>query len=321
MTRVLQENWQPRGIENLEPQAWRALREAGCACVVAGPGAGKTEFLAQRAVYLLETGTCRPPHRILAISFKSDAAHNLTMRVRQRCPPELAGRFVSITFDAFTKSLLDRFASAVPPQWRPTRPYDIVFRSRRQVSEFLDLTRLGAPVSWQEAIAGLGAEDFESRYVGRYRLPLARIEPQSGVDYAINHWWLARIPKRARSLLTFVCVNRLAELLLRANPHIRRALRATYPFVFVDEFQDTTYAQYDFLLSAFADSRTVVTAVGDDKQRIMGWAGARLDAFQRFEEDFRAVRIPLLFNFRSSLRAGSGNLNIWYKCIFCLTAA
>src|SRR3546814_19666322 len=64
----------------------------------------------------------------------------------------------------------------------------------------------------------------------------------------------------------------LAELLLRANPHIRRALRATYPFVFVDEFQDTTYAQYDFLLSAFADGQTTVTAVGDDKQRIMAWA-------------------------------------------------
>lgn len=300
MTRVLPENWRPRGIEDLEPQAWRALRQAGCACVVAGPGAGKTEFLAQRAVYLLETGTCPPPYRVLAISFKSDAADNLAARVRQRYPPELAGRFVSLTFDAFTKGLVDRFTTAVPPQCRPTRPYDIVFPTRRQVDEFLVLTRLGAPAPWQAAIAGLGAGDFESRYVGSHRLPLARVEPQSGVDYAIDRWWQGQIHERARSSLTFVSINRMAELLLRANPHIRRALRATYPFVFVDEFQDTTYAQYDFLLSAFADGGTVVTAVGDDKQRIMGWAGARLDAFQRFEADFGAVRIPLLFNFRSS---------------------
>jgi superfamily I DNA/RNA helicase len=123
--------------------------------------------------------------------------------------------------------------------------------------------------------------------------PLARVEPQSGVDYAIDHWWQGQIRERARSSLAFVSINRLAELLLRANPHIRRALRATYPFVFVDEFQDTTYAQYDFLLSAFADGRTVVTAVGDNKQRIMAWAGARVDAFQRFEADFAALRIPL----------------------------
>lgn len=78
--------------------------------MVAGPGAGKTEFLAQRAVYLLETGACTP-YQVLAISFKSDAADNLAARVR-RCPPELAGRFVSHTFDAFTKGLVDRVTTA-----------------------------------------------------------------------------------------------------------------------------------------------------------------------------------------------------------------
>ena len=88
--------------------------------------------------------------------------------------------------------------------------------------------------------------------------------------------------------------------MLRSNPHIRRALQHTYPFVFIDEFQDTTYAQYDFLLSAFAGTDIAVTGVGDDKQRIMTWAGARPDSFNRFSEDFGAVRIPLLFNFRSS---------------------
>ena len=193
MPRVRPDDWRPRGIEDLEPQAWRALHQAGCACVVAGPGAGKTEFLAQRAVYLLETGACRPPHRILAISFKSDAADNLAARVRQRCPPELANRFVSLTFDALTKGLVDRFTSAIPPDWRPSRPYDIAFPTRRQVDGFLDQTRLGAPVQWQAAIAGLGAGDFESHHVGSRRLPLALIEPQSGVDYAIDRWWHGQI--------------------------------------------------------------------------------------------------------------------------------
>jgi superfamily I DNA/RNA helicase len=300
MARVLPQDWRPGGIEDLEPQAWRALQQPGCACVVAGPGAGKTEFLAQRAVYLLETAICPPPHRVLAISFKSDAADNLAARVRQRCPPALAGRFVSLTFDAFTKSLVDRFVQAIPLDWRPTRPYDIAFPTRRQVEGFLDLTRFGAPPAWQAAIAGLGPGDFESRHVGAQRLPLTRVEPQSGVDLATDRWWHGQLRERESASLTFVSINRLAELLLRANPHIRCALRATYPFVFVDEFQDTTYAQYDFLLSAFADGRTAVTAVGDDKQRIMAWAGARVDAFQRFEADFLAVRIPLLFNFRSS---------------------
>jgi superfamily I DNA/RNA helicase len=81
---------------------------------------------------------------------------------------------------------------------------------------------------------------------------------------------------------------------------ILRALRATYPFVFLDEFQDTTYAQYDFFLTAFLGSAASITAVGDDKQRIMVWAGARPDSFAQFEKDFSADRAALLFNYRSS---------------------
>jgi superfamily I DNA/RNA helicase len=41
-------------------------------------------------------------------------------------------------------------------------------------------------------------------------------------------------------------------------------------------------------------------AFGIIRQRIMVWAGARSDAFERLEKDFSASSIPLLFNFRSS---------------------
>jgi superfamily I DNA/RNA helicase len=300
MVLVRPQDWRPRGIDDLEPDAWRGLRQGGSTCVVAGPGAGKTEFLAQRAAYLLETGLCPAPYRILAISFKGDAADNLAARVRKRCPPEMANRFTSLTFDAFTKSLVDRFLSAIPADWRPTQPYDIAFPVYRQVAGFLDLSRLNAPAQWQAEIAALGAGNFESRYVGAYRLPIASPAPQSGTEFTIHRWWSGQLRAQPRSALSFISLNRLAELLLRASPDIRRALQLTYPFVFADEFQDTTYAQYDFLLSAFNSAEIAVTAVGDDKQRIMTWAGARIDAFERFAADFAAVRIPLLFNFRSS---------------------
>lgn len=77
MPLIAPEAWRPVGIEDLEPAAWEALRHPGSTSVVAGPGAGKTEFLAQRATYLLQTGVCKPPFRILAIAFKRDAADNL----------------------------------------------------------------------------------------------------------------------------------------------------------------------------------------------------------------------------------------------------
>jgi superfamily I DNA/RNA helicase len=95
-------------------------------------------------------------------------------------------------------------------------------------------------------------------------------------------------------------LNRLAELILRHNPLLLRALRLTYPHVFIDECQDTSFAQYDFLLSVFGADGVCVTAVGDDKQRIMGWAGAVPDVFARLGRDFGAERIQLLCNYRSS---------------------
>ena len=293
-------NWRPRGITDLEPNAWKALRRDGNTCVVAGPGAGKTEFLAQRATYLLETGICPTPYRVLAISFKTDAAENLGRRVRQRCTPEQAEQFVSLTFDAFTKGLVDRFLSAIPASWRPTNPYEIAFPRRRELDDFLTRTRLSAPQNWQAQIAELSSTDFEPRVVGSVRLHQVLQPPSAPNAFVVERWWAEYLRCPGGSRLTFIMLNRLAELLLRANPQIARALRATYRFVFVDEFQDTTYAQYDFLLSALRFPKIVVTTVGDDKQRIMIWAGARTDGFARFETDFSAERIPLLFNFRSS---------------------
>ncbi|GAX89423.1 UvrD-helicase domain-containing protein [Effusibacillus lacus] len=99
--------------------------------------------------------------------------------------------------------------------------------------------------------------------------------------------------------LSFPMLNRLVELLIRENPSILKALRLTYSVVFFDEFQDTTFVQFELLRTAFDGSEAIFTAVGDDKQRIMVWAGAMPDAFAQFEQQFGAQRISLISNWRS----------------------
>ena len=81
-----------------------------------------------------------------------------------------------------------------------------------------------------------------------------------------------------------------------------RALRLTYSHVFLDEFQDTTGLQYVLTRLAFAGSSTVLTAVGDTKQRIMTWAGAEAEVFSWFERRFHARREMLQMNHRSNKR-------------------
>ena len=73
----------------------------------------------------------------------------------------------------------------------------------------------------------------------------------------------------------------------------------TYDFVFLDEFQDTTYAQYNLLKTCFLGSSCKLTAVGDNKQAIMRWAGANPDIFPDYIQDFNSNEYQLLMNHRS----------------------
>lgn len=295
------QDWRPRGIEDLEPAAWDALR-AGTASVTAGPGAGKSEFLAQRAGYLLETGICRPPQQILAISFKRSAATNMRDRVEQRLPKH-AHRFTSITFDAFTKSIVDRFRGLLPSEWVLGADYRIGFSTKREVEVFLADIVGGLDQSWAQAVHELSADTFLSNVLGAAELPAVPSEqpvPRTAREYAVQEWWKRGYLHAQDPVVDFVMLNRLADLIIRTSPQLQQALRATYPFVFVDEFQDTTYAQYSFLKAVFAHKETTVTAVGDRKQRIMGWAGALGDAFAQFEVDFAAETFALTSNFRST---------------------
>src|SRR5471030_357249 len=111
------DRWSPSDGLSLEPNALSAAMEIGRSlALTAGPGAGKTEMLAQRADFLLRTATCRYPKRILAISFKVDASQNLKVRVIKRCGPELASRLDSHTFHAFAKRIIDHFRPVLTAQ-------------------------------------------------------------------------------------------------------------------------------------------------------------------------------------------------------------
>ncbi|MHC5307806.1 UvrD-helicase domain-containing protein [Bartonella sp. LJL80] len=286
---VLPEDWRPQGVDDLEPRAWEALREtARSVCVTAGAGAGKTEFLAQKAAYLLQTGLCPESKHILAISFKRDAAQNLAARVRQRCPANQARRFHSMTFDAFTKQMLDHFRFAIPDDYRPPTDYSIAFPSRQDFNLFLRTHRR----------LDVSADRFE-RAIARTALPFEETVVDPRARELLRAYWDDQYAMPDGALVSFAMINRLVEYMLRSNLRIKRALRLTYPFVFLDEFQDTTYGQYSLVNAAFRDSNSVFTAVGDDKQRIMGWAGAMDNAFDEFTADFNAVRHALLRNWRS----------------------
>lgn len=229
--------WTPAEGIDLEPNAEVACRElVRSIAITAGPGAGKTELLAQRADFLLRTNNCPYPKRILAISFKTDAAANLADRVHKRVAPDLAGRLDSHTFHAFALRLIQRF--------RPVL---------------------------------IGNNELDPGFtVGDERIP--------------------------RSQITYKDMVPLAVDILNRSPLVRAGLRSTYSHVFLDEFQDCTRDQYALIRTAFHGTDVRITAVGDTKQRIMGWAGALERIFETLAHDFDALPLNLYQNRRAAPR-------------------
>jgi DNA helicase-2/ATP-dependent DNA helicase PcrA len=293
--------WRPEGI-TLEPAALAAAKSTAHTLVIAGPGAGKTELLAQRACYLLQTGTCPAPYRILAISFKREAAENLKDRVILRCGRELGARMDSFTFDAFAKDLLDRFRLLLPAEYRPTADYTILTGSEVSDTRMRDrmnaLSLVHLPMDQHQRAQIQGSSLNQALAV--MALPTSEWPPRPALMAATGLWrgLLAERP----SQLTFRMMNRLTELLVRTDESLRTALRDTYRFVFLDEFQDTTSGQFELAETCFFGSHSILTAVGDNKQRIMGWAGALEGVSLRFKDEFGAGVETLTQNHRSRSR-------------------
>lgn len=294
MIRISPDNWAPIGVDSLEVAADEAVREIeNNVLVTAGPGGGKTELLAQRACFLLQTGLCPPPKRILAISFKRDAARNLKDRVELRCGKEQARRFDSMTFDAFSKTLLDRFRLGLPANWQPSEDYQIDFTINRQnqMQSILE-TALGRADYTHAQIHQFNARTFERHYLTS--TPLCSLN-----NHAALSVWDYLLKGLSPSRVIFTMIGRLAGYILHCNPLLVQAIRSTYAYAFLDEFQDTTQIQYDLTCVCFKGSQAIITAVGDDKQRIMIWAGAVRDAFNLFIDDFAAIQKHLISNYRS----------------------
>lgn len=287
-------NWLPTDNISLEKAAEQAVFSETNLLVTAGPGAGKTELLAQRACYLLQTGVCRSPKKILAISFKVDSASNLEKRVLKRVGKELSKRFESRTYDSFAKNLLDHFRKGLEGDYCPDQDYEIITTIEELkelvVANFKDRYPV-KKINYGDLL-GMLAND---------QLPLKNINNSTVYDMLVNELW-AVMPKGSDnfvSTLTFPMITRLTEYLVKTNMYIKNALRTTYSHVFLDEFQDTTHFQYDLLKEIFLNSNAVITAVGDNKQRIMGWAGALKNAFEDFKNDFNASEEQLIRNYRS----------------------
>jgi superfamily I DNA/RNA helicase len=178
---ILSRDWEPAAGLSLEPNARSAVTSSAVnLLVLAGPGSGKTEMLAQRADYLLRTGGCPYPRRILAIAFKTDAAANLRRRVANRCGRDLSARLDSYTFDAFSTLILRRFRVVLTGENALDANFDVGPDRiiRRQIT-FADMVPLATEIVESSAVvrnvlrnsySHVFLDEFQDCTTSQYRL-------------------------------------------------------------------------------------------------------------------------------------------------------
>ena len=103
-----------------------------------------------------------------------------------------------------------------------------------------------------------------------------------------------------RDLVDFDGLVELAAAVLRDDPAAAAGLRARWPRISVDEYQDIDPAQYE-LLRLISGDGAGLTAIGDPDQAIYRFRGADVGIFGRFAADFPgAATVELTRNYRSN---------------------
>ncbi len=190
--------------------------------------------------------------------------------------------------------------------------YCFIILDQQRVASSLGKAAVKSVVQMRVIVVPTGTECFIELKMQRFQRcdllvcrTLGRREPDQPLqcsleliddDYSVG-------PRRVeRQSITFKDMVPLATTIVQTNAIARNAIRYTYSDVFLDEFQDCTSEQYQLISDCFLASSARLTAVGDTRQRIMGWAGALEGIFKVFATDFAAVPLSLYQNFRAKPR-------------------
>ena len=251
-------------LDRLDPQQRAAAAAAAPLMIIAGPGTGKTRTLTHRlAAAVAEQGV--PAEACLALTFTRRAAEEMRERLAALLGRR-AGRLTVTTFHGLGLMIL------------------------RECHELAGLTA-DFTVADEKTALEVAAELAGSSRGGRALLADAAADPQARE--------VLRQGLAARDLVDFDGLVELAVEVLDAEPAVAARLRARWPRISVDEYQDIDAAQYA-LLRLLAGDGTGLTVIGDPDQAIYRFRGADVGFFLRFGQDYPgAGTAALSANYRS----------------------
>ena len=289
------------GLNDKQKEA--VLHFEGPLLILAGAGSGKTRVLTHRIAYLIEEHQV-PPYHILALTFTNKAANEMRERVNNIIEYGAGSIWVS-TFHSTCVRILRRFIDHLgydnaftiyDSDDQKSLMKDICKQLNIDTKKYKERTFLNAISSAKDELktpeqyADEVAKEYNKKIFGRvYKEYQKRLKQNNALD--------------------FDDLIMLTVQLFRQNAEILNHYQERFPFILVDEYQDTDTAQFT-LLSLLASRYQNLCVVGDDDQSIYRFRGANIHNILNFEKIFPATKvIRLEQNYRSTkniLAAASG---------------
>jgi len=283
-------------LEQLSPtQRQAADWGEGPALVLAGPGVGKTTVLTARVARILDESRDRK-FRILALTFTTKAGDEMRSRV-EALVPGLTERTVIGTFHAFCAQILRQHGSHLD-----IKPDFGVYDQDKDREELLkdSLREAGAkgePVSIDDVRWLKVIDQLRSTLVGPAKAAGRFQDARTGAHVA-RIYALYEEALRIRNVMDFNGLILNACRLAHQVPAVSLRIQQSYPYWMIDEFQDTSPAQYRFVRMLAGEQFRNVFAVADDDQIIYQWPVPSYRQIAAFREHFEPELFQLVENRR-----------------------
>ncbi|MDQ7833889.1 MAG: ATP-dependent helicase [Humidesulfovibrio sp.] len=264
---------------------------------IAGAGSGKTRTIVYRLARLVQEHVS--PENILLLTFTRRASQEMLHRAGSIMGRPLTGASGG-TFHSFAYGVLRRHALEAG------YPQGLTLMDRGDCEDLLGELKahlnLGHGDRSYPKRATLADTITKSRNkeqpIGTIldREAFHLLSYQADIELLASEYEKA---KRSQGLMDYDDLLFGLESLLVNHPEIKDALRRRYPFVMVDEYQDTNLVQAR-LVRLLAGSGGNVMAVGDDAQSIYAFRGAVVANILEFPQIFKGAKlIRLEKNYRS----------------------
>ena len=268
----------------------------GPVLLLAVPGSGKTTVLVTRLGYMIY---CRniPPESILTVTYTVAATKDMSERFAVRFGEDMAKRLEFRTINGICAMIIQYYGRRIGKT-----PFELVKDEKATTGMLIKICQdhgMGYPTE-----SDLKNVRTLITYIKNMMLneeELQKLEEESDIRIAGIYREYCR-QMREQKLMDYDDQMLYAYNILRKDPGVLAYFQNRYPYICVDEAQDTSKIQHA-IIALLAAGTGNLFMVGDEDQSIYGFRAAYPEALLSFEKKHSGAKVLLMDeNFRSNAK-------------------